>query len=548
MIRVEVDVVVVGAGPAGLLAAAELADAGMRTAVVDESVVVGGQISRRPLYEHDLDASASWARPYRRRLARLLGDSRVQWYLGHTVWGIFDNTERPTVVTSEEDAAPQDFPVGPGTLTGFTVATQALGGQMTFLGARRVILATGAYDAPVAVPGWTLPGVIGAGALQTLAKAQGLANDSTVVVAGSHPLAILAADHALRAGIRVAAVLVSQSRRQIVFAALRSLTHPRGVLAKAPELFRALRRIRRQGTPLLIAAEVARVEGTHRVEGVAVRHGRRRGPRAGESRIACDIVGMGYGLLVNSELARQVGCKVSWDLQAGGWIVTHDIAMETSRPGLHVAGESTGVSGAEAAAAEGSVAGLAVTAALTSGGSSRFRGAVRARRRAQRWNTFGALLRSTAHQDASWHAAAMTPDSLLCRCESVTRKMVEDVARAEPDDRSPRQTKMLSRLGMGPCQARYCGPLLKVLEEIDGTDPGELTVRVPVKPFTMPVATCGPRNFASEAHHEGDLALPHQPHGRGDLQHGHKGQLGRLLAGEHDRLRARRLPRRGGKP
>lgn len=482
----EVEVVVIGAGPAGLLAAAELDAQGIKTAVLDELPIMGGQISRRSLTDGPLLANGTWDRHYRSQLDRLKNSSLTEIILGHTVWGIFDIEERPTVVDWNDDGYDNLSQSSEAPSPWFSVMAEGPHGVSVRFTCKRVIISTGAYDAPVPVPGWTLPGVVGAGSLQTMAKAGGIAKTARAVIAGSHPLAILAADSVIRSGARVDAVLLSQNLGGLTRSGVRSLPHLRQALIKAPQLIGPLIRIRRHGARLVLGAKPTGFSGESHVQGIKLNKPVRLHKRsAAVSELPCNVVALGYGLLSNTELAKQAECETRWDLKDGGALVVHDSDMQTTREGVYVAGEGTGVSGAEASAAEGSIAGMAVAASLKSSSpdSPEFR---REQHRARRWNGFGAFLRDMAHQEPAFYVDAMTPESVLCRCESVTRGMADDVSEGLPEDPSGRNVKMLSRLGMGPCQARYCGPLLKAIESVEGRGPAELKVRVPTKPITPP--------------------------------------------------------------
>lgn len=438
------DLAVVGAGPAGLAAAAAASAHGARVVVVDEQQQVGGQIFRRP-------AAGFTARPFRWPAAYpwgrgLVGTAesdragldgtppRVSWRLGTTALGVLHDDGPLRLLVSGPNRA-------------------GVHGART-IRARRLLVATGALDLPVPLPGWTLPGVVAAGAAQGLLKSQGMLVGSRPVLAGSHPLLLLVADQLRRAGADVREVAIARGLpgpRELA-AALPAVP---GNVASLTELAAAVARLVAAGVKISTRTLVTHAHGDGRVESVTLRAvdagWRAVGP---ERRVAADALVLGFGFQPSAELAEQAGCATRWDSAAGGWVVTHDEDQRTSVPEVLVAGEPAGVRGAEQARAEGHLAGLVVARDLGAevpGGELE-----RARRAVRRATRFSDVVQRMFAPQRDGLLELVTHDTVVCRCEVITRGEVEATIDANPTMSSTSAVKLECRVGMGVCQGRYC--------------------------------------------------------------------------------------------
>ncbi|RDK00363.1 FAD-dependent oxidoreductase [Paraburkholderia lacunae] len=352
------DIVVVGAGPAGLNAACAAARAGASVAVLDDNPRAGGQIWRQgpgilpptPLRTL-LDALRM------QRGVTLLPSTRVIAPLG----------SRGLLLESAEHG----------------------GVCVTY---ERLILATGARERLLPFTGWTLPGVTGAGALQALIKGGMPVRGERIVIAGSGPLLLAALATARAAGARVVAVVEQASAAKVGrFGA--------SLLAEPAKLWQGVRLTRGfAGLRYWTGSVVREAQGNGRVERVTVRRGAR------DEMLDCERLACGYGLVPNVALAQALGCEIG----AVGEIVV-DSEQRTSVDGVLAAGECTGIGGAELAQVEGEIAGL-----VASGAPLRAQCAQRAR-----WRRFGQRVESAfALQGAT---RTPPPDAtLLCRCEDVS--------------------------------------------------------------------------------------------------------------------------------
>lgn len=456
-----IDIAIIGGGPAGQAAARETLAAGLTTIMLDEQARPGGQILRQPPAAFGV---SNWMagrlyRPLRDLLARTEADPRLDWRGGTSVVGI--------------ERIADHFRL---TVSGATSGT---------VPARRVLIAAGCYDMPVAMPGWTLPGVMSAGAVQTMLKSQQVVAGQPIVLLGSHPLLLVLATQLLDAGAEIAAILMPQTYGQMARAALPHLAgaslSPGPLMAAGA----AMLRLRRAGVsvmmgarPIGFAGKNGRLDAVNYARGGQVR------------RIRAQVAAVGYGFLPQSDLPRQIGAAVRWAQPAGGWETLCDEAMRSSVPGLYVAGETTGVTGADAAMAEGQIAGIAMAMDAALSDAQALRRMAKARARRARMQPFIELLRAVANPSPYWPQA--TPETLLCRCEDISLAQV-DSAMAAAARHSPAADasaiKHRCRIGMGLCQGRSCEhALVRRIAAARGCDPDEVgpfRPRFPARPIPM---------------------------------------------------------------
>ncbi|SEF95441.1 Thioredoxin reductase [Actinacidiphila yanglinensis] len=438
------DVAVVGAGPAGLAAAVEAAEAGLDVALVDAAGQPGGQYWRHFDERHAApgDARGLPGGPVftdlRARLRALSGSGRVRYLPGRQVWlatrdddGTF--TLRTTATVSAPVSAAASVPVSaPESVT-----------------ARALILCPGGYDRQLPVPGWDLPGVMAAGGVQALLKGHRTLAGKRAVVAGTGPFLLPVATGLARAGAAVAAVVEANGT-------LGWSRDPRGAVSapgKGVEALRYAASMARHRIPYRTGTVIREVLGDGRVEAVRTavlaRDGRPAGP---EREIAADLVALGWGFTPSLELPLMLGARTRLDLD-GSLVVVVDALQRSSVEGVYVAGEATGVGGAALAVAEGRLSALALAASTGDpAGTAAIR---RVRRRIRRARRFAAAMHRAYPVPAGW--PRWLPDSaVVCRCEEVTYGDLRH-AHADLGATDPRTLKMLARPGMGWCQGRICG-------------------------------------------------------------------------------------------
>ncbi len=466
----EVDAVVVGGGPAGMVAARDLARAGARTILVDEQADLGGQYFKRR--SGAVLAQAGDVRPRGTELAAEVRAAGVDVRTRTLVWGVDDDGR--TLLTARDDA--------PGSVVG-----------------RVVVLATGAHERVLPVPGWELPGVVTPGLALHLATIDRVPVGRRVVVAGSGPFLLQVAVALVDVGVDVVAVLEAGHPYRPDAASLRGVQHPRRLAQFAGH--RA--RLAAARVPVRQGSQVVAVHGAERVEAVTV-----EGPR-GRRRVPVDAVALGWGFRPNSELAGLLGCAVSLDPLSGDRRVHADERGTTDRDDVLVAGEVAGVAGVEVALRRGALA--AIVAARRLGqqvSSDHEEAALRAVRRATR--------------EAAWTLARFGPapaptvlddDAIACRCEAVRVAEVRAAGTADPD-----ALKQATRLGMGPCQGRQCLPALAALGLAARRD--AFPARVPVRPVRIGVLAAAASGQAPPSAPADSAAAPAvgDPSGNGALE------------------------------
>ncbi len=382
--------VVVGAGPAGLAAAMAAAEAGVDVLLLDAAPAAGGQIwrARRGVPVRPVARACT-------RLARagvrVLAGARVTMAL----------PDRTLLVDAPQGARRVRW--------------------------QRLVLATGARERLLPFPGWTLPGVFGAGGLQALVKGGWPVDGQRVVVAGSGPLLLASAATLRGEGARIAGLAEEADAARFGAALAR---HPAKLL-QATRLGIVL-----AGVPWLHGWRVVAAEGDGCVEQVRLAKG-------GRTRtIACDALAAGWGLVPQTELGQALGCAIA--PRFGAEALAVDDAQRTNVDGVFAVGECAGVAGAVAAQLQGEIAGRAVAAELVDAG------AVPASlvKRLAREHAFAAAVATTFAPPPGWRDR-LRDDTLVCRCEDVPWSALRD----QPDLRA---AKLATRCGMGHCQGRLC--------------------------------------------------------------------------------------------
>lgn len=423
-------IVVIGAGPAGLAAAASAAQAGADVVLVDEGDRIGGQFWRHhpsftdPRLQHRLDRFSA--------LQKVLDTVRV--LSSTSVWRV------------EAGALLRVY-----VLSGPADDTQRRGETLE---AEAVVLATGAHDRVLPVPGWTIPGVTSAGAVQALAKRDGVALGTRTVVAGAGPFLLPVSQSVALVDGEVAEVVEAAAASTLLTGWMRRPWELAATAGKAGELGSYVASLVRHRTPYRLGSAVTRIHGGASVEAVTVQSiDRDWRPIAGTGRtVECDTVALGHGFTPRLEAAIQFGCEITSDR-----FVRVDAQQLTSISGVYAAGEITGIGGADAALAEGEIAGLA--AAGVPGADLRYRKPLVARRRMRAFAD-----RLGTHAIRPGWIGWLDADTVICRCEATTLATIVEYAEA-----SSRGMRLATRASLGPCQGRTCG---RSVDDIIGAPTG----------------------------------------------------------------------------
>ena len=444
-------VVIVGAGPAGIRAAQTLAAHGLRPCLVDEALQGGGQVYRR--------APGNFQRP----ASQLYGfEARKAGAVHEALDALHAQIDyRPdTLVWNAED----------GHL--HTLSQQRVG----TIQYDHLLIATGATDRILPVPGWTLPGVYSLGAAQIALKAQGCAIGERVVFAGSGPLLYLVAYQYAKAGARVLAVLDSSPFGAQVAALPRLLLQP-STLAKGL-YYRAW--LTAHGIAVHQGATLVEVVGEQKVEAVTWQ-------RAGSQySLACDGLAFAHALRSETQLADLLGCQFTWSPLNRAWLPSRDRAGRSSVPGVYLAGDGAGIMGADAAEMAGERAALALLEDM--GITIDSERGPQLERQLARIQGFRVGLEAAFPFPDNW--AGQAPDQLmLCRCEEISVGEVRQVVAQGHTDIN--RVKAHCRVGMGRCQGRMCGSAaVEIIAQATACSPqqvGRLRAQAPIKPLPFGV-------------------------------------------------------------
>jgi NADPH-dependent 2,4-dienoyl-CoA reductase/sulfur reductase-like enzyme len=444
---------VIGAGPAGLAAATTAAERGAEVAVFDEQGAPGGQIYRATESIPEQRAEQLGSEYQRgRELISAFRACGAQYFPTTQVWSLNGRRE---------------------------IGLLDQGGALTVT-ADQVIIGGGAMERPVPFPGWTLAGVMNAGAGQILFKSHGIVPDDGVVLAGSGPLLLLLAWQYLHAGVRVGALL--------------DLTPMLNHLLALPKLPRALlaghyitkglkykRELRRAGVSTMHNVRDLRAKGQNTLQSVSFVHNGR------ERSLETDLLLVHFGVIPHTQLARVAGCRHVWDDSQLCWRPQLDEWGRTSVEGIFIAGDGGGIGGARSAEHAGRLAAFQALYAL---GVLDREAQKRLSRMDRKWMREELHIRpflESFFRISDDLLQVRSDDTLVCRCEEVTAGEIRAaVAQGHLDSN---QVKFLTRCGMGACQGRQCAEAVshivaaasgKPVEEV-----GHYRERPPVNPLTL---------------------------------------------------------------
>ncbi|ATA20944.1 glycine/D-amino acid oxidase-like deaminating enzyme [Gibbsiella quercinecans] len=456
------DVLVVGAGPAGLSAALAAARQGAKVCVLDERAQSGGQFYKplAPSHRFVRRVPAQFANGL--SLLTQLKDVGVTLYQNTTVWGAFAADEIAVLID----------------------------GKARLFRPRKLIIAAGAYERPVPFPGWTLPGVMTTGAAQTLSRAYQVMPGQRIAISGNGPLNLQLAADLTAGGASVCALLETAPRP-----GLKDSVQALRLLKNAPDLIaegqKYIARLKLGRVPMYWGQTVIAAHGAERLEAITVARFDPSGQvvPGSERRIECDVLCLGHGFIPSTELARMLGCEQYLrDTPFSTPAIKTDPAGASSVDGVFVVGDGADLGGSRVALARGTLAGLAAAAALGLGDNAP------ARRQAE-----AKLRRAEDFQRALWRIYQAPPvslshlpdDTLICRCENITLGELRNQIKQGYD--TPGMLKRNTRLGMGPCQGRYCsGVAARLISEMTGRQPdveGFFAPRVPAKPVPIAALT-----------------------------------------------------------
>jgi glycine/D-amino acid oxidase-like deaminating enzyme len=457
LVEHDLDILVIGAGPAGLSAALAACEAGASVIILDERPQSGGQYYKPVAPSHTATIPPDKQFSSGAALIDSVNKSGVKIIQNSVVWGAFSPHE---VLALVDDTAQIFRP-------------------------KRLILATGAFERAAPMPGWTLPAVMTTGAAQTLARAYQVSPGKQLVIAGNGPLNFQLAADLVSHGVRVAAVVESAPRPGVgKFAELlKALWFDAGKIATGLSYMAILKRA---GVQVWWSAIAVEALGAEQLDGVRIANCDSSGRPDLENTtvVDADTLCLGYGLIASSEIARSLGCEMIYDSRHLGTLaVKTSETGETSLPDVFAVGDGSYVAGAAVAQASGKIAGTVAAAQLGLLTNPEAKTTVGRRE----------LKNARAFQAALWSLFEAPPptfkhlrdDTIICRCENLDIGGIRaEIARGVG---SLGVLKRRTRLGMGRCQGRYCTPVAaSLLSSLTGLERGleeAFAPRLPVKPF-----------------------------------------------------------------
>lgn len=444
---------VIGAGPTGLAASTTASEHGLSVALFDEQPAPGGQIYRAIESVPEQRAEQLGAEYLRGgELARALRRSAVDYFPNSRVWSL--NRDREIGLLHHQ--------------------------QTCIITAGQVLVAGGAMERPVPFPGWTLPGVMHAGAGQILLKTAGMVPANGVVLAGSGPLLLLLAHQYLHAGVEIKALLdVTPLLNHVK--ALPML--PRALLAHhyitQGMFYKA--ELKRAGISTLHGVSELHADGEEVLLAVSFRHRGRR------QSIATDLLLTHFGVIPHIWLTEAAGCTHRWDSSQQCWRPEHDAWGNSSIAGILVAGDGAGINGARFAEHAGRLAAFQILHALGKlDRQQRDRLAREDRKRMADERHIRPFLEALFAIPRTM-LAVPDNDTIVCRCEEITAGEIRAAVAAEHSDSN--QIKFFTRCGMGACQGRQCANAVAHIAAAARNQPveqmGHYRGRPPVAPLTL---------------------------------------------------------------
>jgi thioredoxin reductase/bacterioferritin-associated ferredoxin len=451
------DLIVIGAGPAGIQAAVTAAFYGIEVTLMDSCSLPGGQYYKQIPKEFNDEGHKS-QHPKANFLFSELEKSSIQFYSNTSVWGIFHNPKSKLwqVAYLRDNHSSQ-------------------------IEAPHIIIATGAYDRSIAFPGWDLPGVMTAGAAQIMIKNQGILPGKKVLLSGSGPLQLATAANLADAGAQVVAVL--EFGTGLLRKGISHLPAIWGQWGRMQEGFGYARSLIKSKVPYKLGWSVIRANGDHKVEEVVIAKIDEKGFPIKESfqTHEIDALIVGFGLTPSTEFFRLINCKMKYSNAEGIYLPERNEYCETSLPGIYAIGDCAGIGGAALAMLEAKIAANRIASELGFLSKDQIFQDSRSLKREQR---FARMLAKVFTIPAGLYELADN-DTIICRCEQV--KLSEVKKAISYGAQSVSDIKNITRSGMGYCQGRTCG---SILAHILATETGRtveesqfLNIRPPVHPL-----------------------------------------------------------------
>ncbi len=458
--KTDYEMLVIGAGPAGMEAACAAAKQGVDVCVIDDQPDPGGQIYRN-VGNVDKKTAAILGKDY--RAGRPLVDEFRQFggdYFPQTSVWYMDGDHQVGVLRDDKSS---------------------------FLQPEYLLIATGAQERAMPIPGWQLPGVMYAGAGQVLLKSSGLKPSGKLVLAGTGPLLLLLAAQYLAAGVRIEAILDTMPRGRMLQSLGQLIPALRGYeyLLKGLGL---LWKTRTASFPYYSSVEGLSAEGDSKLESVRFSQASKGFGNTGPMEMRADHLLLHQGVIPNIRLPLAAECAVEWSDQQHCWTMkTDQYGKSENRDKTYIAGDAAQIVGARASALQGRLSGAHIASRLGkvtdeefSSLSPRLLASIKQHLAIRPWLDF-------LYSPTGEYLVPRSDDTIVCRCEEITAKQVRDAVALGCV--GPNQVKSFTRCGMGPCQGGQCGNTLAniISAELGQSmdEVGLLRVRPPFAPITL---------------------------------------------------------------
>lgn len=462
------DVAIVGAGPAGLEAAIACSENSLNVVLIDRSPKPGGNFYRSLPDSFERRGSSSHIRSMKSIMARL-GQVNLEQKFATEVWGIYPDEE-----------------------SGGWILGLHTSGCCRDIYAANVVLAPGAMERTVPFPGWTTPGVMTAGGVQSFIKGQAILPGKRFLLAGSGFLQLAVGAKLLAEGAEVVGIFESQFLDWKKRPPFRSIIGQGG---RFKEALSYLGQIAKSKVRYRWGWTVIHVEGGDRVRKATVAKLNPESiPISGsEQSFEVDTVAIGMGFSPSIELSLLCGVRHEYDKTQNVYVPWRDGNFQSSKNGVYLAGDGAGIGGARLATIEGRIVGLAlVIAEGKASGSHLGREIITLKRAHRREMSFVDWMNRIFRLPAGMYALSQE-ETIICRCEDVTRRDIIEAVRKGA--KTINEIKALTRSGMGYCQGRTCrDAIARILEQETGDkidewvanrSPGLFTARPPIYPIPV---------------------------------------------------------------
>jgi len=445
------DVVIIGAGPAGIKSVLSLQELGLKIALIDEASTLGGQIYKN--VEKNAKHKELFKEEYLKGLdfIKKVNFENIDYIHDASVWSISSKQE---IYYSKEN-------------TSYKIE------------AKKIIIATGSMERPCPVKGWTLPGVMGATAAQIILKESSIIKDDAVFV-GTGPLFYYVIAQYLDAGAKIKAIIDTTPIANYLkaFKYLPKALLDMGPLLKGLSFFI---KFKKHDVKIYNFIDDISFEGNEELEKVVFTNGSKK------VSIDTNIAFVHNGLAPNINLQLQAGCEYEFSKVTRTINITTDEYMQSSVDNIFVVGDGKSIRGVDVAIVEAKIASLKVAESFHKIPNDSFSSEFKMYLKELNSYMYLRDFLDTLYLPSTKLLLPSGDDVVVCRCEEVTLKDIKDSL--EIDCRGPNSIKSFTRCGMGSCQARFCGlTLLEIISRETKVPIDELKylrIRSPIKPVRI---------------------------------------------------------------